>query len=88
MASLALTMKGQVTLKRDLLQHLGVKSGERIEVEKLPDGELRLRAAHPSGSIDDFFQILDGKLKMEKPLSIEEMNSIIAAGWSGELSGK
>ncbi|MCL2830166.1 MAG: AbrB/MazE/SpoVT family DNA-binding domain-containing protein [Betaproteobacteria bacterium] len=88
MGSLAVTMKGQVTLRRDLLQHLGIKSGERIEFEKMPDGELRLRAARPAGAIEDFFHVLDGKLKMEKPLSIEEMNSIIASGWSGELSGK
>lgn len=27
MASLAVTVKGQVTLKRDLLQHLGIKPG-------------------------------------------------------------
>ena len=36
MASQAVTAKGQVTLKRDLLQHLGIKPGERIDFEKLP----------------------------------------------------
>ncbi len=45
MASLTVTVKGQVTLKRDLLQHLGIKPGERVEFEKLPGGELRVRAA-------------------------------------------
>lgn len=85
MASLAVTIKGQVTLKRDLLQHLGIKPGERIEFEKLPGGELRVRAARPSGTIDGFLHALDGKVKLKKPLSIEEMNDIIAAGWAGEL---
>lgn len=85
MASLAVTIKGQVTLKRDLLQHLGIKPGERIEFEKLPGGELRVRAARPSGTIDGFIHALDGKVKLKKPLSIEEMNDIIAAGWAGEL---
>jgi antitoxin PrlF len=40
-ASLTVTAKGQVTLKRDLLQHLGIKPGERVDFEKLPGGELR-----------------------------------------------
>lgn len=85
MASLAVTVKGQVTLKRDLLQHLGIKPGERVEFEKLPGGELKVRAARPSGTIDGFIHALDGKLKLKEPLSIEEMNDIIAAGWAGEL---
>lgn len=85
MASLAVTVKGQVTLKRDLLQHLGIKPGERVEFEKLPGGELKVRAARPNGTIDGFIHALDGKVKLKKPLSIEEMNDIIAAGWAGEL---
>jgi hypothetical protein len=85
MASLAVTVKGQVTLKRDLLQHLGIEPGERIDFEKLPGGELRVRAARPTGTIDGFLHVLDGKVKMKKPLTIEEMNDIAAAGWAGRL---
>jgi hypothetical protein len=78
-------VKGQVTRKRDLLQHLGIEPGERIEFEKLPGGELRIRAARPSGTIDGFLHALDGKMKLQKPLTIEEMNAIAAAGWAGKL---
>lgn len=85
MASLAVTVKGQVTLKRDLLQHLGIKPGDRVDFEKLPGGELRVRAARTTGSIDGFLHALDGKVKLEKPLTIEEMNEIAAAGWAGRL---
>ncbi len=88
MASLAVTVKGQVTLKRDLLQHLGVEPGERIEFEKLPGGELRIRAAQPTGTMDGFFHALDGKVKLKKPLTIEDMNEIAAAGWAGQLNDK
>jgi len=88
MNSLAITEKGQVTLKRDLLHHLGIKPGERIEFDKLPGGELRLRAMRSTGMIDGFFHALDGKINMEKPLSIEDMNAITAAGWAGELSSE
>ena len=88
MASVAVTVKGQVTLKRDLLQHLGVQPGERIELEKLPGGELRIRATRPAGTIDHFFQTVDAKVKTKrkKPLTIEEMNTIATAGWAGELN--
>jgi len=88
MTSLAITAKGQVTLKRDLLQHLGIKPGERVDLEKLPGGELRLRAVRPGGGIDHFLHVLDGKVKLEKPLTIEEMNEIAAAGWAGQLGGE
>ncbi|MFT4101621.1 MAG: AbrB/MazE/SpoVT family DNA-binding domain-containing protein [Burkholderiaceae bacterium] len=84
MASLTVTVKGQVTFKRDLLQHLGIKPGERIEFEKLPGGELRVRAARPTGTIDGFLHALDGRVKLKKPLTIEEMNEIAAAGWAGQ----
>ncbi|PWL17553.1 DNA-binding protein [Falsochrobactrum shanghaiense] len=82
MTSLAVTMKGQVTLKRDLLQHLGIKPGERMEVDKLPGGELRIKAARATGTIDSFIGRHAGKVK--NPMTIEEMNEIVAAGWAGE----
>lgn len=82
MASLAVTAKGQVTLKRDLLTHLGVQPGQRIEFDKLPGGEVRIRALRKAGTIDGFIGLLAGKTA--KPMSIEEMNEAIAAGWAGE----
>lgn len=82
MASVSVTLKGQITLKRELLAHLGIKSGERIELDKLPGGELRVKAARPSGMIEDFIGRHAGKRK--RPLTIDEMNEIAAAGWAGE----
>ena len=82
MASLAVTMRGQVTLKRDLLQHLGIKPGERIEFDKLPGGELRVKAAKPTSTIDNFIGRHAGRVK--KAMTIEEMNEIAASGWAGE----
>lgn len=55
---LTTTSKGQLTLKRDLLQHLGVNPCERLEFEKLPNGEVRIRAARPDGSIEAVFGLL------------------------------
>ncbi|WP_144755192.1 MULTISPECIES: AbrB/MazE/SpoVT family DNA-binding domain-containing protein [Bartonella] len=82
MPSLTVTAKGQVTLKRDLLQHLGVKPGERINFDKLPGGELRIKAAQPTGTIDSFIGRFAGK--GTKTLTVEEMNEIAASGWAGK----
>jgi antitoxin PrlF len=82
MASLAVTMKGQVTLKRELLQHLGIKPGERVDFDKLPGGELRVRAARPTGSINGFLGLLAGKTK--KIATIEEISNAAATGWAGD----
>jgi hypothetical protein len=46
---------------------------------------LRIRAARPAGTIDGFLHALDGKVKLKKPLTIEDMNAIAAAGWAGQL---
>jgi bifunctional DNA-binding transcriptional regulator/antitoxin component of YhaV-PrlF toxin-antitoxin module len=82
MPSLAVTAKGQITLKRDLLRHLGIQPGERIDIEKLPGGALRIHAARPTGTVHDFFGILAGKT--DKVATIEEMNEAAAAGWAGQ----
>lgn len=78
MASLKITMKGEVTLTQDLLQHLGIKPGERIDFDKMPGGELRVRAARPAGTIENFIGRHAGKVK--KPITIEKMNELAAAG--------
>lgn len=80
--TLVVTKKGQITLKRDLLHHLGIKPGESVSLEPLPGGQLRIQAAQPSGSIESFIGLLAGK--SDKPLTIEEMNEIAARGWAGE----
>ncbi len=82
MALLTVTAKGQVTLKRDLLQHLGIEPGARIDIEKLPNGELRVRAARPDGTVDGFLGLLAGRTR--KVATIDELNAAAAAGWAGK----
>lgn len=81
MNTLTITARGQVTFRRDLLQHLGIRPGEKIRVEKLPDGRVELKAARPAGTIDDFVGLLKGKSR--KKATIEEINEAAAAGWAG-----
>ena len=83
MSTMTVTAKGQVTLRKDLLEHLGVRPGEKIAVEKLPDGKIEVRAVKPTGKISDLFGSLKDKRK-GKSLSIEEMNEVIARGWAGK----
>jgi len=82
MSTLTVTSKGQVTLRKDLLEHLGVQPGEKISVEKLPNGRIEVKATRPAGKISDAFDFL--KRKGGPSLSIEEMNEIIADGWAGK----
>jgi AbrB family looped-hinge helix DNA binding protein len=81
MGTLTVTAKGQVTLRKDVLDHLGVRPGEKITVDKLPGGRIEVKAARPNGKISDVF----GFLKRDKgpTLSIEEIGRIAARGWSG-----
>jgi bifunctional DNA-binding transcriptional regulator/antitoxin component of YhaV-PrlF toxin-antitoxin module len=82
MSTLTVTAKGQVTLRKDLLQHLGVHPGERITVEKLPDGRIEMKAVRPAGKISDVFGSL--KRKDGPSLSIEEINEVARQGWAGK----
>jgi bifunctional DNA-binding transcriptional regulator/antitoxin component of YhaV-PrlF toxin-antitoxin module len=82
MSKLTVTAKGQVTLRKDLLKHLGVHPGETVTVDKLPDGRIEMKAARPTGKISDVFDFL--KRRSGPSLSIEEMNRIAARGWAGK----
>jgi len=82
MAKLTVTSRGQVTFKKDVLQHLGIRPGDKIELELLPEGKGMLRALRPSQSIDDFVGLLSGKT--QKVATIEEMNDAISRGWASK----
>jgi bifunctional DNA-binding transcriptional regulator/antitoxin component of YhaV-PrlF toxin-antitoxin module len=87
MTTLTVTARGQVTFRKKVLQHLGIKPGEKIALDLLPDGRGIIRAARPTGRIQDFFGVLAGKTK--KVATIEEMNDAAARGWSGKkMTGK
>ena len=84
MTTLTVTARGQVTFRKKVLQHLGIKPGEKIALDLLPDGRGLLRAAKSTGKIEDFFGVLAGKTK--KVATIEEMNEAAARGWTGKIA--
>jgi bifunctional DNA-binding transcriptional regulator/antitoxin component of YhaV-PrlF toxin-antitoxin module len=63
MTTLSVTARGQVTFRKDVLQHLGIRPGEKIELQKLPDGRVVLKVSRPAGTIDGFLGLLAGKTK-------------------------
>lgn len=80
MTTLTVTAKGQVTFRKEVLQHLDIKPGDRIELDLLPGGRGMLRAARPTGSIQDFIGSLAGK--SAKTVTLDEIAEATAAGWA------
>ncbi len=83
MTLLTVTAKGQVTLKKDVLRHLGIEPGQKVDIDLLPGGRVEVKAARATGSISDMF----GRLKREDQpvLTVDDINAITAKGWAGEL---
>ena len=78
MTALTITAKGQITLRRELLQYLGIAPGQQVEVHKQANGVLTLQARAPQG-LEAFVGCLPPP---RKALSVEEMNAVIAGGWA------
>jgi len=83
MNALTVTAKGQITLKKEIMRHLGIHPGDKVAVEKLADGRIEIRSVKPTGKISEVFGML--KRQGQQPVSIEEMNEVIAKGWAGVL---
>jgi len=79
MSTLTITAKRQITFRKDLLKHLGVNPGEKVLVEKLPNGRIEVTASRPTGKISDVFNLLKRKGGPSLPIDI---NEITARGWS------
>ena len=82
MTVLTVTSRGQVTFRRDVLLHLGIKPGDKIELDLLPDGRGLVKAARQPGTIDGFVGLLAGKTS--KVATIDEINAAIEDGWAGK----
>ncbi len=83
MTVLTVTTKGQVTLKKEVLRHLGIEPGQKVDIDLLPGGRIEVKAARATGTVADVF----GRLKRddEPVLTIDDINAITARGWAGDL---
>ena len=82
MATLTVTAKGQITLKQELLRHLNVTPGQKVQVNMLPNGRLVVGAEPKTGSIARF----SGSLarKGTPRLSIAQIKKITEDAWAGK----
>jgi len=84
MNTITVTAQGQVTFRKEVLQHLGVNPGDKIELELLSDGSAQLiNSKRQTGTLDGFLGVLAGKSK--KVAALKEINEAVAAGWAGEI---
>jgi AbrB family looped-hinge helix DNA binding protein len=81
MTTLTVTSKGQITLRKDILKHLGVEPGGTLAVEKLPNGRIEVRVERPSGEISDVFQFLENAGRPERFHRRDERDRRKGLGW-------
>ena len=75
---MTVTTKGQVTLRRAVLDHLGVKPGGKVGVSLLPDGRVELAPAFAGHDLRDARGML--RRSRRRPVSLKEMQKAIEAG--------
>lgn len=78
---LIVTSKEQVILRQELLLHIGVAPGERIELTTLPGGRIELYVARHGGTSSGFIARLAGHCPRIVPLG--EIQAAAAGGWRG-----
>ena len=80
--TLTVTAKGQVTLRKEVLEHLGVRPGDKVDVDLLCGGRMRVRAK-PGKAVATIFGMLARPGTRRR--SLEELGEAAAAGWAGEV---
>ena len=79
--TVTVTAKGQVTLRKEVLKHLGAQPGDRLDVELLPSGRIEV-LAKPTRPASSVFGMLNRP--GETVRTIEEIAEAAEAGWAGE----
>jgi bifunctional DNA-binding transcriptional regulator/antitoxin component of YhaV-PrlF toxin-antitoxin module len=75
---LTVTAKGQVTLRKAVLDHLRVRRGDRITVSLLPGGRVELTAPAAGDDISRMRGLL--RRPGQRRVSLREMQEAIEAG--------
>ena len=79
--TLTVTAKGQITLRKEVLGHLGVRPGDKLDVDLLKEGRLELRPRRGTSAAAVFGMLARPGTPR---LSIEDLNEAAASGWAGE----
>ena len=79
--TLTVTAKGQITLRKEVLNHLGVRPGDKLDIDLLTGGRMQLRPKRGTSAASVFGLLA----RLETPqLSIEKINQVAASGWTDE----
>lgn len=88
MGVLSVTARGQVTFRREVLAHLGIQPGDKIEIDLLPGGRAQLSAVRPREPVSRLKGLLVGKTN-GAVLSLDEIDDAIEqAGVAAGLGEK
>ena len=77
---LALSRTGQFTVNKAMLNHLGVKPGDRVAVELLPDASFRVSAASKKRPLSELRGAFREKFGTAPSLSLEDIERAIEEG--------
>ena len=80
MATSTLTSKGQITIPKEIRDHLKLRTGHRLEFRIATDGHVVMQSR--SRDVRELKGIL--RSPRRKPVSVEEMNEAIAQGFAGK----
>lgn len=82
MTTLTVAAKGPVTLRKDLLQQLGVAPDQKLDVTELPGGRIEVKAARSAGTIEGFIGLAAGK--SGKAATLDELHEAVAKCCAGK----
>jgi AbrB family looped-hinge helix DNA binding protein len=81
-STLKITSKGQVTFRKEVLDQLGVRPGDKVTVELVGPGRLEVRQAQPGANLEEFVGCL--KKARARTLSLDDIKRIAREGWAGK----
>lgn len=84
MVRLKITAKGQITLRKDIREHMGVEIGDEIDVSLEEKGGIAMRPARKRHTKQELFGMFAHKA--DRAHSLEELNEAIRDGWAGKVT--
>ena len=79
--TLTVNAEGKITLRKEVLDHLGVGPGDEVDIDLLPGRRLQLRRKCRA-SVASVSGMLARSATPQ--LSIEQINEIAASGWADD----
>lgn len=79
--TLKVTARGQIGLPKEVLNHLGVRPGDKLDIDLLTGGRMQVKP-NPGNSAASVFGMLARPGTPQ--LTIENINQFAASGWADE----